>query len=249
MGSDSEPESDPYHIPKLPLFSIPHYDVTEPSSMPTPPRQTLASVPFQWEEQPGKPHPFTDIIISSNHTKCLELPPRLAVITKISSPTTVLDGPGGGRSVFSSASFRFYNNNNNNNKKERRRRRQMQGSFDSSCSGGWSPTEDNNNNNNNNNNNIGLLQPELSDNKVVGSGRYKQFGSFRIYKPKGSIVISPSSDSVDAGFADETNNNNKMRRNSSLSKVTRSDFWAKIYQGFKQVVPWKKKTKKEIFTF
>ncbi|XP_076943034.1 uncharacterized protein LOC143613120 [Bidens hawaiensis] len=239
MGSDPEPESDPYPIiPKLPLFSIPHHVVTQPSSMPTPPRQTLASVPFQWEEQPGKPHPCTDIVISSNHTKCLELPPRLAAITKISSPTTVLDGPGGGRSVFSSASFRFNNNNNN----KRRRRRQMQGSFDSSCSGGWSPTEDNNNNN------IGLLQPELSDNKVVGSGRYRQFGSFRIYKPKVSIVISPSSDSVDADFADE-NNNNKMRRNSSLSKVTRSDFWAKIYQGFKQVVPWKKKTKKESFTF
>ncbi|XP_076954524.1 uncharacterized protein At4g00950-like [Bidens hawaiensis] len=247
MGSDSESESDPYSIPKLPLFSIPPHDVSMP---PTPPRQTLASVPFQWEEQPGKPHPCTDLIIpSTGHTKCLELPPRLAVVeyysskmTKTSSPTTVLDGPGGGKSVFSSASFRFNNNNNNNNNKERRRRGQKQGSFDSSCSGGWSPspTEDNNNNN------IGL-QPELSDNKVVGSGsrRYRQFGSFRIYKPKGSIVISPSSDSVDAGFADE----NKMRRNSSLSKVTRSDFWSKIYEGFKQVVPWKKKTKKDSFTF
>ncbi|KAI7747653.1 hypothetical protein M8C21_017522 [Ambrosia artemisiifolia] len=220
MGSNTEP--DPYTLPKLPLFSIPPH-LTEPSGTLTPPLQTTtASVPFQWEEQPGKPRPCTDIIISTTHiNKCLELPPRLA---KTSSPTTVLEG----KSVFSSSSFRFA--------KERRRRGQLQGSFDSNCSGGWSssPNEDKDGG-----------QVDDKNDHNVGRGN-RQFGSFRLLsggrKHKGSVVIS-SLASMDAGFSDE----NKMRRNSSLSKVTRSHFWATVYKGFKQVVPWRKKTTKESF--
>ncbi|KAJ0439395.1 hypothetical protein HanHA300_Chr16g0624861 [Helianthus annuus] len=216
MVSNTQP--DPYTLPKLPLFSTTPHHHPEPSGTLTPPHHATASIPFQWETQPGKPRPCTDIIISSTHNKCLELPPRLVAIVeqpKTCSPTTVLDG----KTVFSSASFRFA--------KERRRRGQMQGSFDSNCSGGWSPNDDN-----------GCLGQvdDKSDRQKVGREN-RQFGSFRLLSGSRKVI------SMDGGFSDE----NKMRRNSSLSKVTRSHFWATVYKGFKQVVPWRKKTNKESF--
>ncbi|KAI3498206.1 hypothetical protein L1887_33975 [Cichorium endivia] len=248
MGSDVE--SDPISIPKLQLFSMAVPRLPEPSGMLTPPLQTSASVPFRWEEEPGKPRPCTDLILASAHhtttvNRCLELPPRLAmvesnIITKTPSPTTVLDGPGdtGGKSVFSSSSFRFA--------RERRRKGHRQGSFDSNCSGGWSPNDD-----------VGgggqqlLLPGNKHEHQKSGRGL---FGSFRLrgnHKPKDgkdSFVISPSStSSMDTGFSFFEKKGKRMRRNSSLSKITRSHFWAAIYEGFRQVVPWKKKPKKESF--
>ncbi|KAG5229545.1 DUF688 domain-containing protein [Salix suchowensis] len=70
----------------------------------TPPIHTLASVPFKWEEAPGKPRPSC---ISTHQSKpkfarCLELPPRLLNEVKVSnspSPSTVLDGPYVSRSL------------------------------------------------------------------------------------------------------------------------------------------------------
>ncbi|KHN16425.1 Hypothetical protein glysoja_033829 [Glycine soja] len=53
------------------------------------PQHTLASVPFRWEQVPGKPRPSTALVPFSNPPdllpKCLELPPRLL----IPSPATV----------------------------------------------------------------------------------------------------------------------------------------------------------------
>jgi hypothetical protein len=79
-------------IPKLPLLnpSPLMYSPERSSGTKTPPLYISASVPFGWEEEPGKPKPCTDIVTFSNPTlikKCLELPPKLQ------SPTTVLDGP------------------------------------------------------------------------------------------------------------------------------------------------------------
>ncbi|CAH1416459.1 unnamed protein product [Lactuca virosa] len=249
MGSDVE--SDPISIPKLQLFSMALPRLPEPSGMLTPPLQTSASVPFRWEEQPGKPRPCTDLILHTTTTavnRCLELPPRLTmvesnIITKTPSPTTVLDGPGdtggagNGKSIFSSSSFRFA--------RERRRKGQRQGSFDSNCSGVWSPTDDSSGGGHQ------LLLPagDKQEQQKVGRGL---FGSFRLrgsHKPKDvkdSFVISPSSVySMDTVFLEKKGK--RMRRNSSLSKLTRSHFWTAIYEGFKQVVPWKKKHKKESF--
>ena len=52
----SEPPHSTHHpptsTPTLPLSWLP---VLEPPWMPTPPRLTLVSVPFLWEEAPGKP--------------------------------------------------------------------------------------------------------------------------------------------------------------------------------------------------
>ncbi|XP_075647670.1 uncharacterized protein At4g00950 [Castanea sativa] len=108
MGSEADYEAN--STPKLSLFSLPSKP-PEPTGMLTPPLRIQASVPFQWEEAPGKPRPCTKTTTeSSSKPKCarsLELPPRLLLseskMTNTPSPTTVLDGPYVGRSI----SFRF----------------------------------------------------------------------------------------------------------------------------------------------
>lgn len=102
---EAEFEAEESKIPRLPLFNPPPMHSPERSGMVTPPLHTSASVPFGWEEEPGKPRPCTALATfsssSSSHqtpnNKCLELPPRLlltdANLTKLPSPTTVLDGP------------------------------------------------------------------------------------------------------------------------------------------------------------
>ncbi|KAM1471690.1 hypothetical protein FF1_042048 [Malus domestica] len=89
--------------PKLSLFSLPSQR-PEPPGILTPPLQTTASVPFKWEEAPGKPRDCGGS--AESKPKCarsLELPPRLlseaAKITNTPSPTTVLDGPDVGRTM------------------------------------------------------------------------------------------------------------------------------------------------------
>ncbi|KAK7828158.1 uncharacterized protein At4g00950 isoform X1 [Quercus suber] len=108
MGSEADCEAN--STPKLSLFSFPS-NPPEPTGTLTPPPRIQASVPFRWEEAPGKPRPCTKTTTeSSSKPKCarsLELPPRLLLseskMTKTPSPTTVLDGPYVGRSI----SFRF----------------------------------------------------------------------------------------------------------------------------------------------
>ncbi|KAK7317114.1 hypothetical protein RJT34_01081 [Clitoria ternatea] len=81
-----------------------------PPETPPPPPHTTVSVPFKWEEAPGKPrHCHTQ----SEPAKTLELPPRLFFLesNKLSnidgpSPTTVLDGPYVGRAMSFSSSYR-----------------------------------------------------------------------------------------------------------------------------------------------
>ncbi|GAV66184.1 DUF688 domain-containing protein [Cephalotus follicularis] len=97
---DCEPSSTP---PKLSLFSFPNKAQEKSAWMLTPPIHSSVSIPFQWEEAPGKPKPCsTRSKSSTTAARCLELPPRLLSETKvnaISSPTTVLDGPDAGRSL------------------------------------------------------------------------------------------------------------------------------------------------------
>ncbi|XWS50339.1 hypothetical protein CRYUN_Cryun12cG0079700 [Craigia yunnanensis] len=112
MGSEAECETTP--SPKISLYSFPG-KTKEPSRMITPPIHNLVSIPFQWEEAPGKPRPCpstSDTTASQsklNAARCLELPPRLLAEAKVAnmpSPTTVLDGPDVGRFVSYSLSFR-----------------------------------------------------------------------------------------------------------------------------------------------
>ncbi|XP_073312284.1 uncharacterized protein [Primulina huaijiensis] len=95
--------------PNLPLLNIYAPSITGHSPSPrhsgaeTPPLQTLASVPFRWEEQPGKPRHCAAVL--PEPMKCLELPPCKS--SKTPSPTAVLDGPYNvGRPKFSS--FRYF---------------------------------------------------------------------------------------------------------------------------------------------
>ncbi|KAK8656116.1 hypothetical protein V6N13_108675 [Hibiscus sabdariffa] len=99
MGSPSS------STPKLSLYSFPSKR-KEPSGMILPPINASVSIPFLWEEAPGKPRrPYqtseneTDTGSRSkpNVTRCLQLPlpPRLLAESKVASmpsATTVLGG-------------------------------------------------------------------------------------------------------------------------------------------------------------
>ncbi|KAJ8540078.1 hypothetical protein K7X08_026467 [Anisodus acutangulus] len=108
MGAETEPIRS--IVPKIPLFS-PHEHKETIQSSSSPLHHTLASVPFQWEKEPGKPNTI-NLRINNIKPKCLEPPPRLYSINT-PSPITVLDGPYNITNVkpkFSSSSFRFLKN-------------------------------------------------------------------------------------------------------------------------------------------
>ncbi|KAG2239841.1 hypothetical protein Bca4012_022934 [Brassica carinata] len=89
--------------PKLPLFSIPLNRASETPGLETPPVNIAGSVPFLWEEAPGKPRASDENkppaskqnAVGGGVVRCLELPPRLIspATADEPSPTTVLDGP------------------------------------------------------------------------------------------------------------------------------------------------------------
>ncbi|KAL1203106.1 hypothetical protein V5N11_015350 [Cardamine amara subsp. amara] len=85
--------------PKL-LFTIPLTRASETPGLATPPVNIAGSIPFLWEEAPGKPRvsdenkPPLSKLNAGGVVRCLELPPRLlSSATNEASPTTVLDGP------------------------------------------------------------------------------------------------------------------------------------------------------------
>ncbi|CAA7050202.1 unnamed protein product [Microthlaspi erraticum] len=86
--------------PKLPLFSIPLNRASQTPGLATPPVNIAGTVPFLWEEAPGKPRvsdenkPPASKLNAGGVVRCLELPPRLFFPgANEPSPTTVLDGP------------------------------------------------------------------------------------------------------------------------------------------------------------
>lgn len=81
MESKTEQNSS---VARLPLFSIPHQalDSPERSGMLTPPIYAVASVPFRWEEEPGKPR-FSTIAAAAAASPSLELPPRLLLMERV----------------------------------------------------------------------------------------------------------------------------------------------------------------------
>ncbi|CAI9101113.1 OLC1v1038367C1 [Oldenlandia corymbosa var. corymbosa] len=249
---DHEHEANPNPtLLNLPLFSI-MPSPEHPSGMLTPPLYSSASVPFRWEEQPGKPRPCTSLIPfpsatttqedSPNKPKGLELPPCRLFLdhpTKTPSPTTVLEGPYvlGSKPKFTS--FRFS------------KERQRQASFDSIDDDSQRSTS-----------------PDLeaghfsNKSKLPHKGKGGIFGSWRynLRTPKASSrpgkigEIGGSSRSfIHPDFeSDETNiSKNKvsrMRRNGSFSSSltqARSHFWAAVYEGIKQVMPWKSRKSKK----
>ncbi|KAE8662452.1 hypothetical protein F3Y22_tig00113337pilonHSYRG00087 [Hibiscus syriacus] len=114
MGSEAEKQWS--YTPKLLLFSSPqaHKQSPERSGTLTPPLHASTTVPFRWEEEPGKPKPCTTLTIFSDLNdlaqKCLELPPRLLHDAK---NTPALEGAR----FQSSSSFRMGRFGNWNGKK------------------------------------------------------------------------------------------------------------------------------------
>lgn len=202
--------------------------------------QTLVSVPFKWEEEPGKPRPCTALIaLSKPEAKFLELPPcRMPLImvptkkiTKTSSPTTVLDGPYNlARPKFSSLRFLLENHD----------------SFDSYSSA--SPEN--------------ALDDIWIGNKRSGKRTSSGFFNMTALKWRGGkkefggdvVEFSPSSiagcDS-DTESCKKVKMEGKLRRIGSISTVsdarptTHTHLWAAIYEGIKQVIPWKSAKKSQ----
>ncbi|XP_045816005.1 uncharacterized protein At4g00950-like [Trifolium pratense] len=94
---------------------------SEIATSPSPPHTTI-SIPFKWEEAPGKPrHCHTQSELNNNTvttTTTLELPPRLLFLDSklnVPSPTTVLDGPYVGRAMSFTSSYRTPRENWNSN--------------------------------------------------------------------------------------------------------------------------------------
>ncbi|XP_071723704.1 uncharacterized protein At4g00950-like [Rutidosis leptorrhynchoides] len=223
MGSldhDYEPTS-----PKLPIFSFPicninrsldHHDQT--SGMLTPPINRSVSIPFKWEEAPGKPRPrSTEPSNPTNYNvaRCLELPPRLSKITSMPSPTTVLDGPYVGRSLSQRVSFG----------------KMVGGSF------GVLPTEGNGNRRE-----VGFGSGRWVI-KKSDKEEEKEKGSFDFSRFPVTDYVDYGRHDGDGG--DGTNVKiMKMRRKASFIRfpTTKSHLMANMYKSFKQVVaPWRRK--------
>ncbi|KAL7108236.1 hypothetical protein ACP275_06G101400 [Erythranthe tilingii] len=118
MGFEVDDRCEPNSTPKLTLSKLPFCKpIREPLlMMQTPPLRPSVSIPFRWEEAPGKPRSAATAAASSSPpSRCtLDLPPRLmphddydAKITVMSSPTDVLDGPYVGRSLSLACTFSF----------------------------------------------------------------------------------------------------------------------------------------------
>ncbi|EXB83882.1 hypothetical protein L484_023489 [Morus notabilis] len=226
---------------KLPLFSISSINMASPEhpGMLTPPLQTSLSVPFRWEEEPGKPRPCLALTtLSTTHDdmapKCLELPPRMLLSvseTKLPSPTTVLEGPYVGRQRFRSSSFRMGSE------------RFQSSSFrmGSECYGrSFSPERERGS--------LAAMVLSKRGFKVkswFGSWRRRVFLKGNKEASGGSYVFPSSVDrESDESSGGDVKKMTKIRRGASFSSLTihpRSHFWATICEGLKQAVPWKNK--------
>ncbi|GAB2231204.1 hypothetical protein Droror1_Dr00027493 [Drosera rotundifolia] len=250
MGAETEEteETEESSTLTLPIFSLQPPRATT-GTAPSP-LHTAASVPFRWEEQPGKPRPCTTLSHPTNTgvPKCLELPPRLLYIesskskNKTPSPTTVLEGPDhGARSIFQSYSFRFTRG---------KTAAQEETNEGGGGSGGSSPER-------------GLLGGPLvlsrrvscRDGGLLGSLRRRAF-SFRTKREVtdvGNFVFLDREGDGDGCGSDGdgctleemektavtvTSVTSVRRKRSPLGlSEARSNFWATIYGALKQVIP------------
>ncbi|KAK8711361.1 hypothetical protein V6N13_146645 [Hibiscus sabdariffa] len=228
MASEAEEESS--YILKLPLLSVSHAQMHSPerSGTLTPPFYvSAASVPFRWEEEPGKPKPCTTLATfsstpSESGRKCLELPPRLLLdtkVTKLSSPTTVLEGPYMGRARFQSSSFRMGS--------------ECYGSFRSA--GSASPE---------------MVQPGTM---VLSKRGYKEkgfLGSWRRTmkaRPRREVTGNSYVFAASGDGGSECNRHRQGEDSFPSFSHSKSHFWESVYEGLMQVVPWSKREKKDRF--
>ncbi|XP_050235612.1 uncharacterized protein At4g00950 [Mercurialis annua] len=235
MGSVAEAEAADSCTPRLPLLSKPVVYMQSPqrSGMVTPPLYSSAAVPFRWEEEPGKPRERLTTAGSTSPVelspKSLELPPRMFLENNSSkltpSPTTVLDGPYISKSSrFQSSSFRMI-------------RRERYGSFRGVSFGPERGDQ------------LGDLvlskQGIVKDRSLWGSWRWGRRGIKGKRDVGGASYVFPSLSMEDREL-EYSNEEEEVLTSNTLSSHTRSHFWATIYEGLKQVVPWRsRKVKKE----
>ncbi|XP_061962026.1 uncharacterized protein At4g00950-like [Populus nigra] len=257
---ESEAEEEPRFTPPRSLL-IPKPRAYGPRQSPersgtrTPPLHTSASVPFRWEEEPGKPREYCTPLISRPidfPQKCLELPPRLLIET-LPSPTTVLEGPYTGRSSrFQSSSFRITRSRSSRFQSSSfritRSREYNYGSFRRRCS----PERGQ----------LGTIAPskrrvkekggflgswswgrrDLKGNREAGGGSY-------VFPSSGDREAADQSSNEEEGMVSSSDQvkMTRMRRSGSFSAVSnaRSQFWASIYEGLKHVVGWRRKKLKK----
>ncbi|KAL7158934.1 hypothetical protein ABFS83_02G176400 [Erythranthe nasuta] len=186
----------------------------------TPP---MASVPFKWEEQPGKPRPCS-YILARPEPKSLELPPMM--MSRTPSPTSVLDGVGRPKC----SSFRFFLDGHDSF---------LHSATSTPGDGDDDATLE-----------YGLVFGSSKKKKKSSSRRYGLFGSKDKGGKKefngGISGFSPFSTTTTSCESDESFN--IMRRNSSFSSVplpksSSPITWATICSGLKQAIQWKSSRK------
>ncbi|KAK3415672.1 uncharacterized protein At4g00950 [Eucalyptus grandis] len=220
MSSESEKEDQRRSTPKLSLLSLPNHR-RDPSDMPDPPLQTTISVPFEWEEVPGKPKRASDQAKPSAVAgpPCLEPPPRLwdeGRFTNTPSPSSVLDGPYMGRRSGHTFSFRkiggSFRSPEKRSKGEGKERTSIFGSMR------W-----------------GILREKIDDVEDI-SGFSSSF--------RGARSGDSDGDSIGAGAGTDCFSHADTRRRRGgfvgLSQ-SKSHLWATLCENFKQVVPWRRK--------
>lgn len=182
--------------------------------MQTPPINKLASIPFQWEEAPGKPR---EIFTTNPYPKppyhktpaarCLDLPPRLINNVK-TSPTTVLDGPFScsGQSSSGTPSYCMLKGYSSLSLVEEMRR---EGRDDEKK---WDLKE---------NGRLKFGSSSWSWGSFKGSGMGYRSASVRSHKS--AVKFS------------------KVKRRSSFFRISQasSNLWAGVYGSLKQVAPWR----------
>ncbi|OWM75542.1 uncharacterized protein At4g00950 [Punica granatum] len=207
--------------PKLSLFSLPRKP-PEPPGMVTPPLNTTVSVPFQWEEAPGRPRPSCTRDSKPTSARCLELPPRLlneAKVTNMPSPTTVLDGPYVGRSLSNTWSFRIggsFRSPDGVSKKSS----EVKDKVLLFSSTRWAPL--------------------IKEKSGAGGAEEANDDPFSI--------LEEASDGFFGGTAgaEPKAKITRVKRRGSLLSLShgKSHLWASIYESIKQVVPWRRRQRK-----
>lgn len=216
---DASPSS-PVSTPKLSLFSLSN-QVKEPPGMLTPPLHTPASIPFLWEEAPGKPlvstYTTTTSGTSTNLARCLELPPRLATqeaktadMPLTFSPSTVLEGPYLRRTLSAREGFRSFQDIGSLSK-----RREISDKGSSGYFGGSSWRKKNSKRNTRVCEDSCVISPPSSSSSTVGDTEGHANVKITRIKRTGSF----------------------FSLSTSKSHHNHSHLWASIYGTFKQVVP------------
>ncbi|CAN0889555.1 Uncharacterized protein At4g00950 [Linum grandiflorum] len=220
--------------PRLQLFSSPHslrMHLQQEQLLQSSPLHTSASVPFRWEQHPGKPiHNDDDdvdvhLLQSEPRKKSLDLPPRLLIMEE-------------DRSRLQSSSFRLVKRDWQLGSSFRRTESSLDGRRGVFSSfkvllGGVNDGGSSNGGREVGGNHSSYVFPAYLDGGGCSNLSYdEEEGSF---KEEAKVVESSS-----------RRRSTEISRSGSFSAATKSHhFWATIYEGLKQVVPWRRRRGKK----